>query len=243
VSLRRATTSPSSNEPPPPPRTRCTDARACACAFRDPGLRARNFPMSALFKTPNTGDGADTKPPLSAEQLRQATWRGYSGSSLSPWRSDEFVNPVTQNHALNQSTQTAFETTASAQQSASSTKLAQLLPPSIFFARPPLYVPRTLRPLEELPQGSAGGPNAGRAFARGSNAKQPQDVPCAYCGKPTTEKPGPDKLNGDHVFPRSQGGNNDPTNYAPACRTCNIHKGGRTPQQWYEYMGLNNLKS
>jgi hypothetical protein len=97
-------------------------------------------------------------------------------------------------------------------------------PPAALFARPPVLFPRPLTPLEELPQGSAGGPGAGRAFPRKFNEQQPKNVPCTYCGRPTTEEPGPDKFNGDHVIPRSQGGNNEPSNHAPACQTCNLKK-------------------
>jgi hypothetical protein len=123
------------------------------------------------------------------------------------------------------------------------TQFAQVLPPSILFARPPLIYPRSLTPLEELPPGSAGGPNAGRAFPRSLLKRQPENVPCTYCRQPTTRDPGPDKLNGDHIIPKSQGGNSDPTNLTPACQTCNLKKGGRTPAEWYEQMRLQNLKS
>jgi hypothetical protein len=114
-------------------------------------------------------------------------------------------------------------------------QLAQALPP-IFFARPPVLIPRQLAPLEELPAGSAGGPGAGKPFPRSTIEQQPEGVPCTYCGRPTTREPGPDKLHGDHVIPRIQGGNNDPKNFTPACRTCNLEKGRRTPEQWYFWL-------
>jgi hypothetical protein len=123
------------------------------------------------------------------------------------------------------------------------TQFAQLLPPSVLFARPPLIYPRPLTPLEELPPGSAGGPGAGKAFPRSLNDQQPENVPCTYCGRPTTREQGPDKYNGEHIIPRSQGGNNDPTNHTPACQTCNLKKGPRTPAEWYEQMRLKDLKS
>jgi HNH endonuclease len=123
------------------------------------------------------------------------------------------------------------------------TQFAQLLPPPILFARPPLVYPRSLTPLEELPPGSAGGPAAGRAFPRSLIKRQPESVPCTYCGRPTTGESGPDKFNGDHVIPESRGGNNDPTNLTPACRTCNLKKGPRTPAEWYEQMRLQDLQS
>jgi RHS repeat-associated protein len=116
-------------------------------------------------------------------------------------------------------------------------QVAQALPPLIFFARPPIFIPE---PLDELPggsvdigPGSAGGPGAGKAFPRSFNDQQPEGVPCAYCGQPTTKDPGPDQLNGDHIVPRSQDGNNTPENYAPSCRTCNLNKGSQTPGQWW----------
>jgi RHS repeat-associated protein len=114
-------------------------------------------------------------------------------------------------------------------------QLAQAFPPTIF-ARPPLLVPRELTPLEELPGGSSGGPGAGQAFPRSFNNQQPDSVPCAYCGDPTTRTPGPDQLNGDHVIPRSQGGNNSPENYVPSCRSCNLEKGPQTPEEWYNWI-------
>jgi hypothetical protein len=114
-------------------------------------------------------------------------------------------------------------------------QMVQALPP-ILFARPPVLIPRQLTPLEELPPGSMGGPGAGRAFPRSLNEQQPEGVPCAYCGQPTTKAPGPDQLQGEHVVPRSQGGNNAPENYLPSCRTCNLQKGPRTPEEWYQWL-------
>jgi 5-methylcytosine-specific restriction endonuclease McrA len=50
---------------------------------------------------------------------------------------------------------------------------------------------------------------------------------CLYCATrfPTSE------LTRDHVTPLSQGGWDAWTNVATACRRCNNHKGGRTPEQ------------
>ena len=115
-------------------------------------------------------------------------------------------------------------------------------PPAALLARPPVFIPRPTTPLEELPPGSAGGPGAGRLFPRKFN-EQPKNVPCTYCGRPTTDEPESNKLNGDHVIPRSQGGNDDPSNYAPSCRTCNLKKGPITPTQWYEQMRVQDLNS
>jgi hypothetical protein len=121
--------------------------------------------------------------------------------------------------------------------------LAQVFafPPVSFFARPPVYIPRQLTPLEKLPSGSAGGPNAGKPFARWMNRQQPDGVPCTYCGRPTKRTPGPDpeRYNGDHIIPRTQGGNSDPANHTPACQACNLGKGDRTPAEWYRSMQRN----
>ena len=50
---------------------------------------------------------------------------------------------------------------------------------------------------------------------------------CLYCGDrfPTSD------LTRDHVKPLSQGGRDRWTNVVTACRRCNNHKGGRTPEQ------------
>jgi len=115
--------------------------------------------------------------------------------------------------------------------------LAQLfaLPPVSLFARPPIGIPRQLRPLEELPKGSAGGPRAGKPFPRGLNRDEPEGTPCTYCGRPTNkgQPSDPQRHNGDHIIPRRQGGNGDDTNRTPACRECNAEKSGRAPEQWY----------
>jgi HNH endonuclease len=113
----------------------------------------------------------------------------------------------------------------------------QLAQELFLFARPFIVPPRGMTPLDELPPGSAGGDYAGRVFPRSSNSQQPRDVPCAYCGTPTTRAPGPRQFHGDHVIPRSQGGNSSPENFLPSCRTCNLDKGARTPSQWYMFRG------
>jgi hypothetical protein len=123
---------------------------------------------------------------------------------------------------------------------------AQAFPPTVIFGRPPLIVrpvppiseiptPEGMTPLEQLPPGSSGGPNAKEPF-QGPNP-YPEGTPCTYCGKPTTNRPGfPNSLERDHIIPRWRGGNNDPENEAPACRTCNRRKGPRTPPEWYWQM-------
>ena len=201
--------------------------------------------MTALFKPPGPGDTVTRKPgaistqrsqpPSGDDPIASAPNRGpllqpTSGTSLYA-RPDSSSDPDTFNSAKADSPDGA------------NTKLAQLLPPSVFFARPPVVFPRQLTPLEELPQGSAGGPGAGKAFPRRLNEEQPDNVPCIYCRTPTTKEPGPDKYNGEHVIPKIQGGNNGSGNHAPACQTCNLQKRGRTPAQWYEQMRLQDLKS
>jgi len=120
--------------------------------------------------------------------------------------------------------------------------LAQAFPPTIIFGRPPVttFRPEQLAPLNTLPKGAAGGPGAGKVFPRSLRDKLPDDVPCTYCGKPTTREPGPDQLQGDHIIPRGQGGNNTEENFAPSCRTCNgpAGKWDRTPLEWYRLLGI-----
>lgn len=48
---------------------------------------------------------------------------------------------------------------------------------------------------------------------------------CQYCGER------PDKLEVEHVVPRSQGGKNVWQNVTTACRACNARKRDRTPEQ------------
>jgi len=50
---------------------------------------------------------------------------------------------------------------------------------------------------------------------------------CLYCGLQFQTR----ELTRDHVTPISQGGQDLWTNVATACRRCNNHKGGRTPEQ------------
>jgi 5-methylcytosine-specific restriction endonuclease McrA len=49
---------------------------------------------------------------------------------------------------------------------------------------------------------------------------------CVYCG---ANKP----LEGDHIVPLSQGGSNDLTNLATACRTCNLSKASSMLEEWH----------
>lgn len=50
---------------------------------------------------------------------------------------------------------------------------------------------------------------------------------CLYCGNTFAER----DLSRDHVTPIVQGGSNDWNNVVTACKRCNHHKGGRTPEQ------------
>lgn len=103
------------------------------------------------------------------------------------------------------------------------------------FVRPPVIFPRLLRPLEEIPSGSAGGSGAGKRFSPDQN-DQPEGTPFFYCDTPTSRSPGPHRYNGDHNIPRSRGGNNSPENHINSCQNCNLSKGARTPEEWYEYL-------
>lgn len=50
---------------------------------------------------------------------------------------------------------------------------------------------------------------------------------CLYCGREHREE----ELTRDHVVPISKGGRDHWANVVTACRRCNTHKGGRTPEQ------------
>lgn len=50
---------------------------------------------------------------------------------------------------------------------------------------------------------------------------------CLYCGLRFTTR----DLTRDHITPLSQGGSDAWNNVATACRRCNNHKGGQTPEQ------------
>jgi len=50
---------------------------------------------------------------------------------------------------------------------------------------------------------------------------------CQYCGAPFEHK----YLTYDHVIPRSKGGQTEWTNVVTCCLTCNLKKGGRTPEE------------
>ncbi|QGJ72362.1 5-methylcytosine-specific restriction endonuclease McrA [Planctomycetales bacterium 10988] len=84
-----------------------------------------------------------------------------------------------------------------------------------------LKVPRIIRLLDydRVPKQSVKF-NRRNLFARDRNR-------CQYCGKyfPTSE------LSLDHVIPKSRGGEASWENIVCACVTCNVRKGGRTPDE------------
>ncbi len=53
------------------------------------------------------------------------------------------------------------------------------------------------------------------------------DQQCQYCGA----RPGVRHLNVDHVWPRSRGGPHSWDNLVISCRSCNLKKGQRTPEE------------
>jgi 5-methylcytosine-specific restriction endonuclease McrA len=63
-------------------------------------------------------------------------------------------------------------------------------------------------------------------FSR-SNIYARDEFTCQYCGRHYTRQ----RLNLDHVIPRSQGGRSTWENVVCSCVDCNRRKGGRTPQQ------------
>lgn len=58
-----------------------------------------------------------------------------------------------------------------------------------------------------------------------------QDGRCGYCGIPISFDILGD-VHIDHMQPLSRGGSNWPDNLCLSCRTCNITKGNRTPDEW-----------
>ena len=91
----------------------------------------------------------------------------------------------------------------------------------IHTVRFPIAVPRIIRLLgyDRLPRQDVKF-NRRNIFARDSNR-------CQYCGK----RHGTSELSLDHVTPRSQGGPTTWDNIVTCCITCNVKKGGRTPDQ------------
>jgi hypothetical protein len=108
---------------------------------------------------------------------------------------------------------------------------AQFVP---FFARPPIWIPRQLTPLNELPPGSANGSRSGMPFPRNMGKPQtPDEYPrCTYCSDETSRG----NFHRDHVIPRSRSGDGSERNWAPSCRNCNLGKGDKTPEEWYNWL-------
>lgn len=84
-----------------------------------------------------------------------------------------------------------------------------------------IVVPRVVRVLSfsKLPKQEVKF-NRRNLFARDHNS-------CQYCGKRFTTS----ELTLDHVVPRSLGGRTSWENIVCACVSCNVRKGGRTPEQ------------
>jgi 5-methylcytosine-specific restriction endonuclease McrA len=55
---------------------------------------------------------------------------------------------------------------------------------------------------------------------------------CQYCGR----RPPVRDLNIDHVMPRSRGGGDSWENLVTACRSCNLRKGWKTPDEAKMYL-------
>jgi HNH endonuclease len=102
------------------------------------------------------------------------------------------------------------------------------------FARPPIWFPEELTPLDQLPRGSANGERAGMDFPRNmAKPKTPEEYPpCTYCRKQT----GPDDYHRDHNIPKSRGGDGSRENLNPACKHCNLQKRDRTAEEWYDWI-------
>jgi len=99
-----------------------------------------------------------------------------------------------------------------------------------FFARPPVSLPKQLRPIEQVPRGSANGPRAGMRFPRSG----PPDIypECMYC----MEETGPGNHHNDHIVPKLLRGDGAETNRADACKRCNLSKGRKTVEEWYDWV-------
>lgn len=84
--------------------------------------------------------------------------------------------------------------------------------------------------------GAAGGSGAGKRFTRAvkDTAKKIFGSRCVFCGRETTDKPGPSKLEIDHAVPKSRGGNNTLDNAQTTCRSCNRKKGASTTSEFLD---------
>jgi 5-methylcytosine-specific restriction endonuclease McrA len=54
---------------------------------------------------------------------------------------------------------------------------------------------------------------------------------CQYCLRKESQLKGRERLNRDHIIPKSRGGGNTWGNCVTACSTCNSRKDNRTPQE------------
>ncbi|MEO7329303.1 MAG: FG-GAP-like repeat-containing protein, partial [Minicystis sp.] len=82
--------------------------------------------------------------------------------------------------------------------------------------------------------GQVGGDGAGKGFPSKvkDQARAESGNTCVFCGKKTTNKPGPGKSEIDHAIPKVRGGNNTPENAQNTCRTCNRSKGTSTSEEF-----------
>ena len=93
-----------------------------------------------------------------------------------------------------------------------------------------------------VPTSSSGGETAGEKFTPSDRAAD-AGRNCVYCGRPTTEQHGrSNSRETDHGHPRSRGGNREPKNRNPSCRTCNKQKGAKTPEEFKEWQKKNPHK-
>lgn len=98
---------------------------------------------------------------------------------------------------------------------------AELDEETIGLARTRIRIPRivVLQAYDRVPLGRV-------RFSR-QNIFLRDDHTCQYCRKKLARR----LLNLDHVIPRSQGGKTNWENVVASCITCNLKKGGRTPEQ------------
>jgi hypothetical protein len=154
---------------------------------------------------------AASKPPIDSDLIRRAGYDPYAsigseqgnpidhiGHSWTPPFGFAILNP-TRSTIPEEGEQQPGEVDLTPEDSPF--RLAQaLFPPISLFAKPPIYIPRNLTPLEQLPRGSANGPRAGKDFLRNEGKpKTAEEYPkCTYCGEQTA----PGRFHRDHIIPR-----------------------------------------